>query len=103
MNFPEKKSFNMNGALHLLFLIICVAALGTATFGQKTRSFGDRSLAISQPVAVESAQPEATTPPPTFADEANTTCANLVGLRSSPGGPLLFPGVTAATHQFKYG
>ena len=37
--FPEKKSFNLNGALHLLSLFVCVAALGTATFGQKTRSF----------------------------------------------------------------
>lgn len=103
MNSPEKNIFNLNGALHLMLLFVCVAALGTATFAQKTRAFGGKSLITKQLDVLESAQPEATTPPPTYSAEANLDCSDLVGLRASAGSPLLFPGVTAATHEFKYG
>lgn len=102
MNSPEKNIFKLNGALHLLLLFVCVAALGTAAFAQKTKTFGGTSLITKQLDVINAVQPEVTSPTPTYVAEANLDCSDLVGLKSNTGS-LPFPGVTAATHEFKYG
>jgi hypothetical protein len=101
MNSPETKFFNLNGALHFLLLFICVAALGTATFAQKTRAFGGTrgpltvEPTISQPVISPEAAPTPTTGPVLFAN-SNLNCSDLVGVTG-------FSNITANTNQFKYG
>ena len=39
MNSPEKNIFKLNGALHLLLLFVCVAALGTAIGAAAVRAW----------------------------------------------------------------
>jgi hypothetical protein len=103
MKLPERKFFNLKGAMHFLLLFVCVAALGTATLAQKSRTFADiRGVDTKAPAIQTEIQPEADSPTPTYSDPSNLTCQELVGLRNQAGA-LLFPGLTAGTHEFKYG
>lgn len=80
MNFHERKSFNMKGALHVLLLFVCVAVFGTVASAQKSRSVpGDgasKKIRAIEPAPISpegGPTPIATT---TFSGEA-VSCGNL--------------------------
>jgi hypothetical protein len=76
MNTPERKNSKLKSAMHLFLVLVCVAALGTASLAQKSRSFGAAESLLTKRV-VSTQAPEYSGGQPVMQMTGVVDCADI--------------------------